>query len=431
MNTRQKNIAITSNIIVPLFTGKMAHADTTIGLVIFGFPNRFRLKSQRAMSTAESTTDPLTEQDTLISELANLEKQSASRKVKPQEFEILSKQLKERITRAESEAYVLARKDEAVAQKLRLRNYSDPAVQQVISNFLRSGGKPLEPEFGADRFPRYPIEGEEGQKVSVERPLLQRMADVRIVTEGLYERSLFCPRCASPSNVYLRFKCTQCGSIDISINKMIEHLQCGTIHQESAFRVGKNLICPSCKKLLAEPAEYRLIGVVCSCNSCKAHFEDPAESFFCRKCGNEFNLASGIVVDVFSYSMSRTSLEEARRFLGVHTLTSILKEAGFNVKAPGVMGGQTKEVVFSLLAYKDSKVIAMDLLHSDSEVDVQPVLELYIKTLETNLTLAVFGAIPRLSKTAKDVASMHNIQTAEGSTPNEVGMKILEIVRRI
>jgi hypothetical protein len=383
------------------------------------------------MVTVEPTSDPLTEHDTLISELADLEKQAASHKVKPQEFEILSKQLKEKISRAESQAYLMARKDESLAQKLRLRNYNDAPVQQVISHFLRSGEKPLEPEFGADRLPRYPIESEEGERVSVERSLLQRMADVRIVTESLFERSLFCPRCASPSNVYLRFKCTQCGSIDISINKMIEHLQCGTIHQESAFRVGKNLICPSCKKLLAEPAEYRLIGVVCSCNSCKAHFEDPAESFFCRKCGNEFNLSSGIVVDVFSYSMSRTSVEEARRFLGVHTLTSILKEAGFTVQAPGVMGGQTKEVVFSLLAYKDSKVIAMDLSHSDSQVDVQPVLELYIKTLETHPTLAVFGAVPRLSKTAKDVASLHNIQTAEGANPSEVGKKILEIVGRI
>jgi len=382
------------------------------------------------MAATESTIDPLVEHDTLISELADLEKQSSGRKVKPEVFEVLSKQLKERISLTESHAYVLARKDESIAKRLRLRNYNDPAVQQVISHFLRSGGKPLEPEFGVDRFPRYPIETEDGERTSVERPLLQKMADVGIVTEGLFERSIYCPSCATPSNVYLRFKCTQCGSIDISINKMIEHLQCGTIHQESAFRVGKNLICPSCKKLLVQSAEYRLIGVVCSCNSCRAHFEDPAESFFCRKCAAEFSLAAGTVVDVFGYSMNTGSLDEARRFLGVHVLTNILKESGFDVKSPGVMSSQTKEVLFSLVAYKSAKTVAIDLSHSDSEVDVQPVLELYIKTLETHPDLAIFGAIPRLSKTARDVAVLHNVMTAEGPTPNEVGRKILEIVGR-
>ncbi len=390
-----------------------------------------RIKSMPIMATAESTADPLTEHDNLTSELANLEKQFAERKLKPEEFEVLSRQLKERILRAESQAYVMARKDDSIAKRLRLRNYNDPAVQQVIEHFLRSNGKTLEPEFGADRLPKYPIQAEAGERVSVDRSLLLRMADVGIVTETLFERILHCPRCASPSNVFLRFKCTQCGSIDISINRMIEHLHCGTIHQESAFRVGKNLICPTCKKLLQSASEYRLIGVVCSCNSCRAHFEDPVESFFCRKCMSEFELPTGIVVDVFSYAMSKNSLNEARRFLGVHALTSILRERGFEVKSPGVMGGQTKEVVFSLLAYKETGTIAIDLSQSDTEVEVEPVLELYVKMLEATPTVAIFGAIPRLSRRARDVASLHHILVAQGSTPNEVGKKILEIIEQM
>jgi hypothetical protein len=136
-------------------------------------------------------------------------------------------------------------------------------------------------------------------------------------------------------------------------------------------------------------------------------------------------------VDVFAYGMSKGSLDDTRRFLGVHALTAILRESGFEVKSPGVMGGQTKEVVFSLVAYKGAKAIAIDLVHSESEVDVQPVLELYVKTLETKTDLAIFGAIPGLHKTARDVAALHNIMTVEGATPNEVGRKILAIVDRI
>ena len=106
------------------------------------------------MANSESASDPLTEHDSLTSELANLEKQFAVRKVKQEEFEVLSKQLKDRISRAEAQAYGMARKDESFAKRLRLRSYSDPTVEQVVAYYVRTGGKPLEPEFGADRIPR-------------------------------------------------------------------------------------------------------------------------------------------------------------------------------------------------------------------------------------------------------------------------------------
>jgi len=382
------------------------------------------------MAASESAVDPLTEFDNLTSELVSLEKQFAGRKVPKEEFELLSKQLKERILKAESQAYAIARKDGTLAKRLRIRNYNDPEIQQVINHFVRSPGNAVEPEFGTDRFPRYPVEtGKE--KVSVERPLLQRMADIGMLTEKLFERILYCPHCGTPSNVYLRFKCTQCGSIDISINRMIEHLQCGTIHQESAFRVGKNLICPTCKKLLQATEEYRLIGVVCSCNACRAHFEDPNQSFYCRKCRIDFDLPTATVVDVFAYSMSKEALNEALQYLGVNALTEILTAGGFAVKSPGVLTGPTKEVAFSLLGQKDTRIVAIDLFQNYPEVDVEPVLTLYVKMLETNPTVAVFAAIPRLSRRARDVASLHNILVAEGESAVEVGQKVLEIAQRM
>lgn len=383
------------------------------------------------MANSESANDPLTEHDSLTSELANLEKQFADRKVKQEEFEVLSRQLKDRISRAEAQAYGMARKDESLAKRLRLRSYSDPTVEQVVAYYVRTGGKPLEPEFGADRIPRYPVETEAGDRIMIGQPLLQRMADMGMLTESMFERIVSCPNCGVPSSVFQRFKCTQCGSIDISINRMIEHLQCGTIHQESVFRVGKNLICPTCKKLLQGAGEYRVIGVVCSCNSCHAHFEDPAESFFCRKCSNDFSLARAIIVDVQSYSMTKNALSEARRFIGVNTLSQILIENGIQVRTTPVVSGPTKEVVFSLIAQKDTRTIAVDISQGDTEVDVQPILELYVKTLEATPNAAIFGAIPALSKRARDVASLHNILTAEGASPAEMARKVLEIVQRI
>jgi len=382
------------------------------------------------MTSTDSAIDPLTEHDNLASELANLEKQFAERKVQEKEFQLLSQQLRGRIQKAESLAYNLARKDESIARRLRSRNFNDPTIQQVINHFLEARGKPLEPSFVPDRIPRYPIKTETGEIVNIERSLLQKMADIGMVTEALYERSISCPRCDTPTNVYLRFKCTQCGSIDIIIDRMIEHLQCGTIHQENVFRAGRNLICPTCKKMLQSPSDYRVIGVVCSCKACNAHFEDPSQSFYCRACKNDFSLPSASVVDVFTYSMSKSVLNEAQRFLGVDALTRILAENGYTVKSPGtvlVVGGHSKETVFSLTAQKDSRLIAIDLSQSDTEVEVEPVLELFVKALEANPTLSIFGAIPVLSKRAHDVAAMHSILVAEAPNPSELARRVLEI----
>jgi hypothetical protein len=382
------------------------------------------------MATPESANDPLTEQDSLISELANLEKQFADRKVKQEEYEVLSKQLKERISRAEAQTYGMARKDESLARKLRLRNYNDPIVQQVITYYISNSSKSLEPEFGADRIPRYPVTTDIGDRIMIGQPLLQHMADIGMLTETLFERTVSCPTCSTPSNVYLRFKCTQCGSIDISINRMIEHLQCGTIHQENVFRVGKNLICPTCKKLLQGAGEYRVIGVVCSCNNCHAHFEDPTQSFFCRKCSNDFPLPKAVIVDVHAYGMTKNALDEARRFMGVNTLGRLLTENGIQVRTPPVISGPSREVAFSLVAQKDSKLIVVDISQGTLEVEVEPVLELYVKTLEFTPSAAILGAVPTLSKRARDVASLHHILVAEGANPAEMARKVLEIIQQ-
>jgi hypothetical protein len=55
------------------------------------------------------------------------------------------------------------------------------------------------------------------------------------------------------------------------------------------------------------------------------------------------------------------------------------------------------------------------------------VLALFVKTLEAKLDFAVFGALPRISAKAREVAQMHGIKIAEGLTPSEVANKILEI----
>ena len=381
------------------------------------------------MSVSESAKDPIAEVDTLSSEQASLQRQFAEHKMKQEEFELLSNNLKDRIARAEATAYAQARKDETVARKLRLRSYNDPIIQQVLAHLLSAPSQALEPEFGASRLPEYTVKSASGESMGVDQRTLQRMADIRFVTETMFERVVFCPLCASPSKVYARFTCAHCGSIDISMSRMIEHLNCGTIHQEEAFRVGKSMICPTCKKLLQRLDEYRLIGLVCSCRSCKAHFEDPTQGYFCRNCKHSFTLPTAMVVDFYTYSANKDTLDEVRAHVGLSTLTQILSAEGFDVKCPGLLVGTSKEVEFSVVLTKEGRVFAVDISQSDLEVDVEPLLQLYVKKLETKLTKAIFGAVPKLSNRARDMATFQGIAVAEGATIAEVSHRIIDITK--
>ena len=382
------------------------------------------------MSSTGANRDPIAEYERLQSELLNLEAQFANKKVPQQEFELLSKQLKDRISAAEAAVAESAKRDPSVAKILRLRSYNEPQVQTIVSHFVRTSGHPIEPEFGDDRLPMYPIEGSGGEKLSAERLLLQKLADIGGLTQSLYERIIYCPQCQKPSDVFARFKCANCGSINIVISRMIEHVMCGTINQEIAFQQGRSMICPTCKKLLAKSEEYRLIGIVCSCNSCHAHFENPTQSYYCRNCKYEFELLGAMLTDVFAYGMTKEILSEASKSLGITSLTKALIENGYDVKVPGVLAASpSKEVVFSLIAKKNNKLVAVDLAHSDSEVEVEPVLELYIKLLEeASPTIAILAVVPTLSKKAREVAALHKITVAEGTTADEVSLKVLKIL---
>ena len=379
------------------------------------------------MPPTAPTVDPLGEIETLTRELTSLETALSQKKVTREQFDSLSGQLKARISNAESMAYAMAKRDESIAKKLRAGSYIQLSVQQVCYHFINGPKKPLEPLFEADRIPRYFIEPEKGVRLPVDAALLRRLAGIGILKASLFEKIFMCPKCETPSNVYARFKCPQCASTDISINRMIEHLTCGTIHEEGIFRVGNAMVCPTCKKTLQKPTDQRLIGLMCSCDKCGAHFEDPSQSFFCRKCEVDFNLTTGIITDVYTYYINEKTLDEVRSQIGIPAIAKVLQNGGFEVSMPGTITGGVGE--FSIVARNGTRAIAIDIASSDVEVGVEPVLELFVKLLEAKPDIAVFGALPRLSTKATEVAGMHGIKIAEGLTPSEVANKILEIAR--
>lgn len=379
------------------------------------------------MPSSAPTVDPVDEIETLTRELASLETLLSQKKVNQEQFESLSNQLKARISNAESMAYTMAKTDESIAKRLRARSYIELGVQQVCYHFINDPKQPLEPVFEKDRIPRYFIEPEKAVRLLVDTALLRRLASIGILRTSLFEKILMCQKCGTPSNVYPRFKCPQCASTDISINRMIEHLTCGTIHEERAFRIGNMMVCPTCKKAFENPNEQRLIGLMCSCDKCGAHFEDPSQSFFCRNCEIDFNLTTGIITDVYTYYINEKTLEEVRSQIGIPAIAKVLQENGFEISLPGSTIGGVGQ--FSIIARDGPRTIAIDIASSDTEVGVEPILAFFVKLLEAKPDLAIFGALPRLSLKAQEVAAMHQIKVAEGLTPDDISNRIVALGR--
>ena len=207
----------------------------------------------------------------------------------------------------------------------------------------------------------------------------------------------------------------------------MEHLSCGTVHEERAFKAENSMLCPTCKKILQNPTEHRVLGTVCSCNKCKAHFEDPSQSFFCRKCEIDFNLTTGIITDVYTYHINDKIIEEVRTQTGLPIIQKALQQDGFEVEMPGRIEGGARQ--FAIVARRAQKRVAMDIGSNETEIDIEPVLQLFVKALDERPDLSVFAAIPQLSKRGRDVARMHDIRVVEGSSPLEVAHRILEMLK--
>jgi len=152
--------------------------------------------------------DPLSVIEGLTLELASLERQFSDRKIPKEQYDASSIQLRIRISNFESIAYVRARTNPALAERLRARSYLDSTVQQVCYHFISGSKEPLGPTFEADRIPRYFIEPERGVKLSVERALLQRLVYIGISGHVTLRKNLRVPQmwypdqCLRPSEMY-------------------------------------------------------------------------------------------------------------------------------------------------------------------------------------------------------------------------------------
>lgn len=292
----------------------------------------------------------------------------------------------------------------------------------------------LEPTYDSKRGYHYSlVEAILGAPEKVDE-FLERLYKARILTRELYDKVVYCPSCSS-ANVSIRYCCPYCKSFNIRKSALVEHIQCGYIGVEEKFRVDDRLVCPKCKKELAEAnVNHRKAGVWCVCNDCGRNFDVPVASHFCRECYRTFTFEDLIYKDVYSYSLSEVAKSEAVRGLVIiPPIREFLQRNGFKVESPGFLKGKSGAThMFDLAAFRNGvslEVTVIDLATAtDGEVSEQPLIAMFAKIYDVAPDRACLVAIPKINDNGRKMAALYNIKLIEAKDQNEAIRELRKIL---
>jgi len=107
-------------------------------------------------------------------------------------------------------------------------------------------------------------------------------------------KEMLCNNCNSV-NTSMVFSCPKCTSYNFTQTKLIEHYDCGAVHQDNMI---ENDTCPQCKKdIKALGVDYRVISNLFICKDCNEKFPNPNIDLNCIKCENKFSFFDAKWID--------------------------------------------------------------------------------------------------------------------------------------
>ena len=317
-----------------------------------------------------------------------------------------------------------------LAKTLRGRLYLSKVGQEIVKRFIDADLKVIEPDIQMAQTPKYPklADLERFSQTKVQATL-NELVEGGILQRELYEKLIACPHCHQTSKVFIRNKCSKCGSLNIRMNRLLEHTRCGAIYKEQEYQGAK---CPKCENSIEDKAELKSVGIAFECDSCKSVFGDPNQSFYCRNCASDFDLKSSELTDTYSYKFNDEMKPEAREVLTVTTTADTMEGVGFEVNVSGSLKGKTGvDHQFTIAASKGEKLYATDLLVAkpDAKVDMTMVLPSYAKFMDIPDARPLVVAVPGLESQARDFLSANHILFVEGENLSEIGERVKQILK--
>jgi hypothetical protein len=317
----------------------------------------------------------------------------------------------------------------------RLELYKDRNTQVLLNKFLTSEIAELEPIYDPTLGYRYPAVEAIVDDASSAELFLNKLYDAGILERRLYDKIIYCPKCASGS-ISIHYCCPYCKSYDVQRSALIEHVKCGYMDVEENFKKGNELVCPKCHEELRKlDVDYRKAGMWCACNDCGKSFDIPVSAHFCRDCRANFTFEEAVIKDIYAYGLKEEVKEEvATGWVVIAPIRDFLVENGFEVESPAFIKGKSgANHMFDIAACKEEeeaarKVTVIDLATSaENAVSEQPVIALFAKIYDVSPEKAYLIAIPKMSENGKKMAELYSIKLIEAKNQKEA-IKALAVV---
>lgn len=316
-----------------------------------------------------------------------------------------------------------------MTSKERLSLYQDPAVQLLLSKFLRAEIVELVPDFDLGHTVRYRevedvVEGDS----EAAKQLVEKLWDTGIFKRKFHEKIIVCPSCLS-ANITSDYVCPNCNSIDIERKTLLEHTMCGTIDGIDSFLVAGGLLCPKCNKELIEAgADYQKLGSWFECSQCNQRSDMPSPIHRCRNCGHIFTIKDAGFVTIYAYRLSAEAEDEFKRsYLIMKPIGEVLEDFQYRVEMPSQIAGRSGALHrFDVVATKGSETVVLDLMASDKEIDEVPVASMYASIFDVAPSQSILVAIPGLTDKGKKLALLYRITVIEATDSQNAADQLKE-----
>jgi hypothetical protein len=314
---------------------------------------------------------------------------------------------------------------------------NDPRLAKFLDSFGKDEPGELIPEFStkSESFSRYPaFESALELDTRHANRLLEDLVRAGVLERRFHDKMLFCPVCNS-RDLRLVHVCPKCGSSHVLPVTVFEHVACGELAPEAAFRNGASYICPKCRgELRLVGSDYRMPGVHFQCRDCSELTATPGERWRCRNCSEQLGRDDLREVPLYSYRRATAAAapKPEPEFAAPRAqVAEYLNRQGYRVEARVDVAGRSGAVhEIDLLATKSSAgfehriVVGFAGTGNGSDVDSEEVIKLYAKAYDVNAQDIVMVAMPRLSADARQFAGHYRIKILDGEDLTHIPEKL-------
>ena len=232
------------------------------------------------------------------------------------------------------------------------------------------------------------------------------------------DRVLTCPDCSSPE-VYSKYSCQKCSSINVEYTELIEHMKCGHIGSKNNFIKGTSLICPGCQtELVDDTLQYRVIGNSYQCEKCGHRFDAPEIIHFCQQCKRSFSHRDAKYIKIYAYKIADEAINEFGKDLPLYeTVEEILRENGYDTQFRAQIDGASGvQHPFDITAKKGEALLAIDVSLSGDKNDAVALLG---KKMDVNPTQSILIDMSNREELAP-LAKVYNITVLKGANEKDL-----------